>query len=309
MVEKIPTSGMSNEEWLRHRKTGIGGSDAGAICGVNPFSSRMKVFRDKTSDEVEEQNNEAIRIGHDLEQYVAERFSEATGLRVRRSNFMYRSIEHPFMIADVDRLIIGEDAGLECKTASAYNADKWKDGDIPLHYVMQCYHYMAVTGKRTWYIACVILGREFVYRKLSWNDEIINGLIDAEEDFWKKHIIPKVMPAPDGSEVSDEILKKYFGTAKKASTIRLVGFDEKLKRRDEIVKSIDELTTEQKQIEQEIKFFMKDNELAVNDSYKVSWSNVDTTRLDTKKMKEEKPEIYKAYAKVSTSRRFQVKAA
>ena len=309
MVEKIPTSGMSNEEWLRHRKTGIGGSDAGAICGVNPFSSRMKVFRDKTSDEVEEQNNEAIRIGHDLEQYVAERFSEATGLRVRRSNFMYRSIEHPFMIADVDRLIIGEDAGLECKTASAYNADKWKDGDIPLHYVMQCYHYMAVTGKRTWYIACVILGREFVYRKLSWNDEIINGLIDAEEDFWKKHIIPKVMPAPDGSEVSDEILKKYFGTAKKASTIRLVGFDEKLKRRDEIVKSIDELTTEQKQIEQEIKLFMKDNELAVNDSYKVSWSNVDTTRLDTKKMKEEKPEIYKAYAKVSTSRRFQVKAA
>ena len=309
MVEKIPISGMSNEEWLRQRKTGIGGSDAGAICGVNPFSSRMKVFRDKTSDEVEEQNNEAIRIGHDLEQYVAERFSEATGLRVRRSNFMYRSTEHPFMIADVDRLIIGEDAGLECKTASAYNADKWKDGDIPLHYVMQCYHYMAVTGKRTWYIACVILGREFVYRKLSWNDEIINGLIDAEEDFWKKHIIPKVMPAPDGSEVSDEILKKYFGTAKKASTIRLVGFDEKLKRRDEIVKSIDELTTEQKQIEQEIKFFMKDNELAVNDSYKVSWSNVDTTRLDTKKMKEEKPEIYKAYAKVSTSRRFQVKAA
>ena len=38
---------------------------------------------------------------------------------------MYRSKEHPFMIADVDRLVVGEDAGLECKTASAYNADKW----------------------------------------------------------------------------------------------------------------------------------------------------------------------------------------
>ena len=60
---------------------------------------------------------------------------------------MYRSKEHPFMIADVDRLVVGEDAGLECKTASAYNADKWADGNIPLHYVMQCYHYMAVTGK------------------------------------------------------------------------------------------------------------------------------------------------------------------
>ena len=46
-----------------------------------------------------------------------------------------------------DYVVAGEDAGLECKTASAYNADKWKDGDMPLHYVMQCYHYMAVDRK------------------------------------------------------------------------------------------------------------------------------------------------------------------
>ena len=105
-----------------------------------------------------------------MEQYVAERFMEATSLKVRRSNYMYRSTAHSFMIADVDRLVIGEDSGLECKTASAYNADKWKDGEIPLHYIMQCYHYMAVTGKRTWYIAAIILGREFVYRKLEWDD-------------------------------------------------------------------------------------------------------------------------------------------
>ena len=309
MVEKISIKGMSNVDWLALRKTGIGGSDAGAICGVNPFSSPMKVYRDKTSEGIEEQDSEAIRIGHNLEQYVAGRFSEATGLKVRRSNFMYRSVEHPFMIADVDRLIIGEDAGLECKTASAYNADKWKDGDIPLHYVMQCYHYMAVTGKRNWYIACVILGREFVYRKLTWNDGIINSLIGAEGDFWNNHVIPKVLPAPDGSEVSDKVLQKYFKTAKKASAIQLVGFDDKLKRRAEIVSSIEVLTTEQKQIEQEIKLYMKDNELAVNDRYKVSWSNVDTTRLDTKRIKEEKPEIYSAYTKTTSSRRFQIRAA
>ena len=159
MFEKIPLAGVDNAGWLRLRKTGIGGSDAGAICGVNPYSSAMKVFKDKTSGETEEQDNEAVRIGHDLEDYVSQRFTEATGLKVRKSNFMYRSKEHPFMIADVDRLVVGEDAGLECKTASAYNADKWADGNIPLHYVMQCCHYMAVTGKRTWYIAAVILGK------------------------------------------------------------------------------------------------------------------------------------------------------
>lgn len=136
MFEKITLAGVSNEEWLRLRQSGIGGSDAGAVCGLNPYSSPMKVYRDKTGGVPEELDNEAVRQGHDLEEYVAQRFTEATGLRVRRSNYMYRNIENPFMIADVDRLVVGEDAGLECKTASAYNADKWKDGDIPLHYGM-----------------------------------------------------------------------------------------------------------------------------------------------------------------------------
>ena len=161
----------------------------------------MKVFCDKTSDDVEEQTNESIRIGHDLEQYVAERFMEATGRKVRRSNYMYRSKEHPFMIADVDRLVIGDDAGLECKTASAYSADKWADGDIPLHYVMQCYHYMAVTGRRTWYIAAVILGKEFLYRKLEWDDEVIGGLIQMEGEFWNGNVLTGKLPEPDGSKV------------------------------------------------------------------------------------------------------------
>ena len=303
------TKDMPRENWLKLRKQGLGGSDAGAVCGVNPFSSPMKVFWDKTSDERDEQDSEAIRIGNDLEQYVADRFMEASGLKVRRSNYMYQSVEHPFMIADVDRLVVGEDARLECKTASAYNADKWRDGAIPLHYVMQCYHYMAVTGKRTWYIACVILGREFVYRKLVWDDGIINGLIAAEEDFWNRHVVLGIIPSPDGSKICDEVLKKYFKSAKKENPIKLVGFDEKLSRRAEILREIDELTQEQNRIDQEIKLFMKDNETAENDSYKVSWSNVDSTRLDTKKLKEEKPDIYNKYARTSSTRRFQVRAA
>ena len=159
MYVKIPTGKMDRREWLALRKSGIGGSDAGAVCGLNPYSSPMNVYRDKTCETAEDkEDKEAVRQGHDLEDYVAQRFMEATGLKVRRSNYMYRSIEHPFMIADIDRVVVGEDAGLECKTVSAYGEDKWKDGKIPFHYVMQCFHYMAVTGKRAWYIAVAILG-------------------------------------------------------------------------------------------------------------------------------------------------------
>ncbi len=309
MFEKISLSGIDNTGWLRLRKSGIGGSDAGAICGVNPYSSAMKVFKDKTSEEIEEQDNEAIRIGHDLEDYVAQRFMEATGLKVRKSNFMYRSKEHPFMIADVDRLVVGEDAGLECKTASAYNADKWADGAIPLHYVMQCYHYMAVTGKRVWYIAAVILGREFTYRKLEWDDALIERLISIEDNFWNNHVVKGIIPPPDGSKVCDEVIQQYFHTAKKASAIKLVGFDEKLRRREEILGFISELQAEQKQIEQEVKLFMQENELASSEAFRVTWKNIDSTKLDAKRIKEEMPELYADYGKVSHSRRFEVKVA
>ena len=309
MFEKISLSGIDHMEWLRLRKTGIGGSDAGSICGVNPYSSAIKVFKDKVSGEIGEENNEAIRIGHDLEDYVAKRFTEASGLKVRKSNYMYQSVEHPFMIADIDRLVVGEDAGLECKTASAYNADKWKDGDIPLHYVMQCYHYMLVTGKRAWYIAAVILGKEFTYRKLEWDDELISRLVAVEKDFWQNHVMKGIIPPPDGSKACDEVIKQYFHTAKKASSVRLVGFDEKLKRREEILDYISELQEEQKQIEQEVKLYMGDNEFANSDKFRVSWKNIDSTKLDTKRIKSERPELYADYGKVSHSRRFEVRVA
>ncbi|MCM1224289.1 MAG: YqaJ viral recombinase family protein [Lachnospiraceae bacterium] len=237
----IPTAGLSREEWLALRRTGIGGSDAGAVCGVNPYGSPMKVFLDKTGGAEREKESEAIRQGHDLEDYVAQRFMESAGLKVRRSNYMYRSESHPFMIADVDRLVVGEDAGLECKTAGAYNADKWKDGEIPLHYVLQCYHYMAVTGKRAWYIAAVILGQGFTCRKLEWDDGIINGLTAAEGHFWHEYVETGAIPPPDGSKTCGTALEQYFHTSKKGKAVELVGFDGQLGRREEILAQIEGL--------------------------------------------------------------------
>lgn len=309
MFSTIPTSNLSHEEWLNLRKTGIGGSDAGAICGLNPYVSAIHVFRDKTSETVSLMDNEAMRQGRDLEDYVASRFSDATGLKVRRSNMMYRSIEHPFMIADVDRLIVGEDAGLECKTASAYNADKWKDDKIPAHYLAQCYHYMAVTGKKEWYIAVVILGKEFKYAKITWDDSVIQNLITIEERFWNENVLAGVMPDPDGTAVCDEILNEYFHTAIKEQAVELYGFDEKLRRREEVISLQEKLEQERKQIEQEIKLYMGQSELGYSDNFHVSWSNVDTTRIDSKRIKEERPDIYEEFSKTTSSRRLTVRAA
>lgn len=309
MYEKIPTAGLDRETWLGMRKTGIGGSDAGAICGLNPYASPMSVYIDKTSDTISYEDNEAMRQGRDLEDYVARRFMEETGFKVHRSNIMYRSNENPFMLADVDRLINGQDAGLECKTASAYHADKWKDGEIPAHYLIQCHHYMAVTGKKMWYIAVVILGQSFRFAQIQRDESIIDNLTCIEGRFWKENVVPGVMPEPDGSKACDAVLEQYFKISRKGSTIPLIGFDEKLKRRGELCELIGRLEQEQKQIDQEIKLYMKDNEAAVSDRYRVTWSRVESARLDAKRIKEERPEVYQDFLNVTASRRFTVKAA
>ena len=168
---------------------------------------------------------------------------------------------------------------------------------------------LAVTGKKAWYIAAVILGREFTYRRLEWDDELIRGLVTVEKEFWNNHIIPGIIPPPDGSKACDEVLEQYFHTAKTASAIKLTGFDEKLRRREEILGFIAELQAEQKQIEQEVKLFMKDNELADSECFRVSWKNIDSTKLDSQRIREERPELYTDYGKVSHYRRFEVKAA
>lgn len=269
----------------------------------------MNVFMDKVNGKADILDNEAMRQGRDLEEYVARRFMEATGMKVRRANYMFRSRKYPFMIADVDRLIAGEDAGLECKTVNAFGAGEWADGKVPLHYLMQCYHYMTVTGKRIWYIAAVILGQGFVYRKIVWDDAIIERLIQIEKDFWEDHVVKGIMPSPDGSKAYDEVLNQYFHNSRKASRIPLVGFDEKLDRRMELMEQIEELKKEQSAIEQEVKLFMEENELAVSEKYKVLWSSVETQRLDTKRIRQEMPEVYDTYATTSSTRRFQIKAA
>ncbi len=309
MKKLISTKDLSHEEWLRYRKQGIGGSDAGAICGLNPYVSPMSVFYEKTSSEIEDYDNESMRQGRDLEEYVARRFMEETGLKVRRSNVMYQSEEYPFMLANVDRLISGENMGLECKTASAYNADKWTGDSVPAHYELQCHHYMMVTGAKAWYLAVVILGKEFKYKRIERDEELIQNLITIEKEFWENHVLNNLMPDPDGSDISDEVISRYFPSALKKTIPLPSDLNEQLKRREEIILLAKKLTQEQNQIEQQIKLYMGEYEMAFNEHYRVSWSNVDTVRIDSKRLKEERPDLYRDFAKNSQSRRFTVKAA
>jgi putative phage-type endonuclease len=308
MRKLISTNDLSHEEWMNYRKLGIGGSDAGAICGLNPYSTAISVFLDKTSAENDVYDNEAMRQGRDLEDYVSKRFTEVTGLKVRKANAIFVHDQYSFMLANVDRMIVGNNIGLECKTASILNADKWKDGNVPTHYQIQCHHYMAVTGAKAWYIAVVILGKEFKYARIDRDEEIIRNLISIESNFWNNHVLTSNMPDPDGSKAADEIINQYFKHAK-AERIILNGYDDKLQRREELSELIDKMEVEMKRIDQEVKMAMAEYETAICDHYQVDWKCVITSKLDVERIKKECPDIYSDYVKQTQSRRFTIKAA
>lgn len=311
MKKLVSTLNMDKKIWLDYRKKGIGGSDAGAVAGVCPYKSAMQVYLDKISGETADFDNEKMREGRDLENYVALRFTEATGKKVRRANYMYYDESNPYMLADVDRLVVGEKAGLECKViTSSYSAKQWEDGHIPPYYYMQCLHYISVMGFDAWYICALIMGQGIIWHKIERDEEEIENLIQIEKEFWYEHVLKQVIPEPDGLELSDKALARHYQNTKGIS-VSLTGFDDMLRQHQQLADEIESLETRKRKIEQEVKIFLGESEAETGESlnYRVSWKTFTTSRLDEKRLKADHPELYNDYKREIVSKRFSIKEA
>jgi len=307
-IELAKTLDMPREQWLELRKKGIGGSDSAAIVGLDRYRSPFDVYADKLGLKPEIPDNEAMRQGRDLEQYVAERFMEATGKRVRRRNAMLQHPEYPFMIADIDRWVVGENAGFEAKTTSVLNRAKFSQGEFPPRYYVQCMHYMAVTGAERWYLAVLVLNKSFHVFTIERDEAEINALIEAEKDFWENHVLKKIPPAPDGSESTSDLIKQLFPEAREAAEIALFGYEGKIQQYLELDTKVKELECERDKLKQELQLAMADAEIGRAQGYVVEWKNQVRQSLDTKKLKSEHAEIYEKYLKpAQTVRMFKIK--
>lgn len=197
--------------WLKVRNSGIGGSDAAVIAGINPYKSQLALWLEKTGQAEPEDlsDNERVYWGKKNEGNIAEWFEEQTGKKVIRKGLM-RSKEYPFMLATVDRMVVGEDAGLEIKTAGVDQAKKWEDDEVPDNHVAQCAWYMAVTGCKYWYIAVLIGGNKAVWKKIERNETDINNLIKLAKDFWQ-HVMDVTQPSViDGSKSCSDALSTIY---------------------------------------------------------------------------------------------------
>ncbi|PEB19689.1 hypothetical protein COO08_05095 [Bacillus toyonensis] len=305
----ITTEDMAHEQWLEARKAGIGGSDAAAIAGLNKWSSPIGVYYDKTSETVKDQlPSEAAYFGNVLEEIVAEEFSKRTNLKVRTCNAILQHPEYPWMLANVDRLVVGEKVGLECKTASEYLKKEWEGEEIPASYLLQCQHYMAVTGFKAWWIAVLIGGNKFIYKKIERDEDIIQYLIDIEKDFWLNHVEKRIPPMFDGSEASTNLLKQMYPEGYEGSEIDLPSeAKEHISSIQNITEEIKILEIHKKERENKLKAMIGDKEKGVIGEHQATWKTVHSQRFDTKVFKDKHPDLYEEFAKTSVSRRFSVK--
>lgn len=143
----------NSAEWLGFRRTGIGGSDASAVLGLNPWKTNVELWEEKSGLNPPKEVNcaEAVEYGSKAEEWLAKLFEldfPEYRLTVPK-NIVYR--RNGFMFASLDGEL--EDRGgrkgiLEIKTStifSSINRERWNE-KIPQNYYIQLLHYLMVTG-------------------------------------------------------------------------------------------------------------------------------------------------------------------
>lgn len=193
--------------WLDARRRGIGGSDALAVLGLSPYSSRYVVWADKSGLLPERDDSEAMKWGRLLEPVIAEQFTEETGVQTSACGLM-RHVDRGWQLASVDRLTA--DSGiLEIKTTSVYKAGDWDDDQVADAAEAQLQHYLAVTGFEHGYAAALIGGQRLEIRHVERDERLISLLIEAEAELWDM-VQAGTAPALDGSEATARALAQLY---------------------------------------------------------------------------------------------------
>ena len=303
---------MTHDEWLLDRRRGIGGSDVSTILGLNKWKSAYQLWLEKTGQvELDHTNSEPAYWGNVLEEVVAKEFQERTGLKVRRRNQVFEHPLHPFLRANIDRDVVGEKAVLECKTANQYLAKEWEGDEIPISYLCQVQHYMNVMNYDHAYIAVLIGGQKFIWKRIERDQKLIDMITERLVEFWETNIIEGVEPPIDGSKAASDFLNERYSEEGKEEVRLPESFDELIRYRDEMKESEKIIKEEIAQLENRIKSEMgkRDAVIGITPKYVITWKSVSSNRLNKKLLTEKYPEAANdpGIYQISNSKRMTIK--
>ncbi len=193
------------------RKGFLGGSDAPAILGVDPYSGPHDVFMEKTGMVPDQPDNPYMKWGRKLEDLIAEEWTERTGFLAERGT----RTTHPklaFLRGTPDRLVQGQSKLLEIKTTNARQSFRWGEpgtDQIPEEYLVQALTYLAITDRESADVPVLIGGSDFRIYTVIRNLELEGIILDRLAKFWHDHILTGLPPPIDGSASA----RKYLSVA------------------------------------------------------------------------------------------------
>lgn len=313
------------EEWLKIRKNSIGASEVAAARGISKYKTRYELFLDKLNDSIDYADNESMYWGRMHENSVAIRFSEETGLKVRKENKIRIHSEYPFLSATLDRTIVADPETayrlfvvrfpdidpdifkkpgiLEIKTVRGYAYDKW-DAEIAPEYWCQIQHQFDVTGYEWGFFAILIDGNRYIQYPVIPDQKFIKIQRQDLIDFWNEHIIPEVAPEMDVKDYEKLPLKedKVKRIEDPAEQDRLLHRYERYWIVSKMIKSLEE---EKSQLQDELKLAIKDyKKLIVAGNELCNYTEY--INFDSTAFKKENEALYEKY-KTKIVRRFNVK--
>lgn len=332
----ISTAAMSRTEWLKERTKGIGGSDVATVLGLNPYKTPLELWEEKTGKTAGKEAGQAAYWGTVLEDVVAKEFSQRTGMKVQKVNYMLSKGEDGWMLGNIDRAVVNPaiagrvsvlkpekveecgrllstDIGLECKTASVYMSEHWGDSQeaeilagkivtehkIPLYYETQIQWYMAVTGIETFYVAVLIGGQDFRMYEVKRDQDVIDAIVSKCRDFWENHVLKDVPPAPINVDDVKKLYAKDSGEMTEATNEEATDIGE-LRNLKEQIKSLKE--QEEAVASRLIMAIGEKTGLTLGGKKAVTYKAMNTTRFSSTDFKKEHPDLYQDYAKTTSTR-------
>ena len=200
-VETLPAPDNGRDAWLKLRKKGIGGSDVGAIMGVDPYRTARDVYYDKVSEGTEQQDSPHMKRGRALESLIMKEYMQRHPEDTLLPAQFAQHPQHPWMIGTPDAYIAsphhtGEKGVLEVKCPAKHAFEKIKWYGIPNHYYLQMQHYLAITGL-SWGLFVVFNADAWEMITIeveAWTGSEMQTLIDLEAHFWNTHVVPQAPP-------------------------------------------------------------------------------------------------------------------
>lgn len=305
----------------RERFSYLGGYDASAISGQNPYKTPLSVYLEKTGVEtVQPPPSLAMELGLYLEPWVLEKAEKLLGEMYQQEvKITHRQdfIVHPkydFIAGHIDGIceIAGEKVLIDAKTTEIFNRGKWdaEAGEVPAVALWQIYHYFGLLPDVKYaYIAVLIGNRTLDLVRVERIEDSVRAVMAAEVDFWQQYVEPRITPPVEMiSRYDGDFVKGLFPASEEYEKVFADNdIEEDARALVEAKEAIKELENAVAMYQARLEYALGCAERGKAGDVSFSWKSQDRTSVSTKKLKEKYPEIYAELSETTSSRVFRIK--